>query len=137
MGISKPNLTWQTMLQISNGCLRLRAPKRAGKIIISYIARPSVNRILLCRLLKSPMATNIVKVAQSLQNAKNRENIYFPDFCLLLIIYPSTFCENLGVKNAANSLLFKIFRIPLKINKNKQTWRALLRNFYHFFFEIL
>ena len=46
-----------------------------------------------------------VKVAQPLQNGKNRQKYVFPEFCLILIINPrTTFCENLGVRILAEVL---------------------------------
>ena len=39
------------------------------------------------------------KVTQPLQNDKNRQKYFFPDFCLILIFNPrTTFCEIFGVK---------------------------------------
>ena len=40
-----------------------------------------------------------IKVTQPLQNDKNRQKYFFPDFCLILIFNPrTTFCEIFGVK---------------------------------------
>ena len=55
-----------------------------------------VNPIIICFVSKG------FKVAQPLQNDKNRQKYAFPDICLILRFNPrTTFRENLGVKKLA------------------------------------
>ena len=49
--------------------------------------------------IKAALTYFFIKVTQPLQNDKNRQKYFFPDFCLILIFNPrTTFCEIFGVK---------------------------------------